>query len=168
MIPGMMGGNNSMLNSVMNSRTGASGGSYAELSMNGRRVATNMREQQTGKNAVREMRVNARETEESIEEQVAATLQEKKATEKAQAEAEAQRISQTGQSGTTATNVSTQVDTVKISDAGQQAAQAVVLARTPVPAQASTPAPAADAPEQSGPQVSADAAPQAEQVDVTV
>lgn len=164
-VDGWMPGSNSALESVLSQGASFQSESYAARAANGRRIATTMQQQEVGKNAARQMELNAEETEESLEEQIARKLEEKKAAEKAETEAQAQRIAQKNQTApATTTGSASRSDMVEISEAGQAAAQGVAVVRTPA-AQIPASNPVGEA---SGSAQVRSAAPASEQVNVSV
>lgn len=123
-----MSAQNDMLDAVMASREAGTGGSYAEISMNGRRTANAMQQTQQGKDAVKEMKIHVKQDEQSIEEGVEKALANKKELEKTEAE----RIAKSQEAAAkNAPAPSSQGDTVEISDAGLEAAKNVTVAVSP-------------------------------------
>lgn len=128
-----MSGNNSVLDSVMASREAATGNSYAERAMNGRRTATNFEQTQRGKSSVAEMQVHVREDAANLDEETAKALEKKQELEKAEAARIAKKQAESAQ------NTPSQGDTVEISPEGMEAAKDVTVAVSP-PTQVAPPA----------------------------
>lgn len=130
-VPGFMSGNNELLNSVMSQQS--TSGSYAERSLQGRKAATSLHQQEMGKASVGELQTNAKEDAENIDEAISKAAAKKQEADRV----EAQRIAQKQTNSQTSPNTSSQGDTVTISPEGQVAAKNVSVAVTPAPAQPS-------------------------------
>lgn len=122
-ISGIMSGNNNLLNSVMSQQGAAEGDSYAELAMHGRKVGTQLQQQEMGKASVGELKIKAKEDAEDIDEAIAKATAKKQEADKI----EAQRIAQKQATSTTATPAPSTGDTVTISPEGQEAAKNVTV-----------------------------------------